>query len=217
MTTTIAVETGRLDASIPRIIAATKASANDVINYLAGRFAAEAITLTVCGTGRPKGAGKAEKPSQAKKEHDAYLKNLILEKHLKRWGHFSRSGRNASGRYDLLLSEKETKAYYRKAKARQGELAAGWNAAMIATAATYPSGTSFVKRHGNVHGTFSRRVAPASVIAHITWEHSKGTHGNMESISAMALKNVNDKAAASSARRLTTNIRRAAERYLASR
>lgn len=213
----IDAETSRLDAIMPALLAKSRASAGEVIDYLAARFVREVIALTVCGTGRPKGAGKAEKPSQARKEHDAYLKNLILDKRLKRWGHFSRSGRNASGRYDLHLSKKETKAYYRKAKRRQGELAAGWNAAMIATAATYPAGTSFVKRHGNVHGTFSRRVAPLSVIADIKWEHSKGTHGNMESISAMALKIVNDKAAASSARRLTTNIRRAAERYLASR
>lgn len=207
----IDVETSRLDAIMPSLIAKSRASAGEVVDYLAARFVREVIALTVRSTGRPKGAGVASTAAEARREHTAYLEARIREKRLLRWGAFSRSGRNASGFYSAIhIPKKQVKAYLREAKRRQGELAAGWNAAAAALRVNHPPGTAFVKRHRTVHGSYAKTVAPASVIAHITWEHSKGTHGNMDSVAAAALKIVNDKALAASARNFATNVARAA-------
>lgn len=204
----IDVQTSRLDAIMPQLLAKSKASAADVIDFLSVRFLKEVIPQTIRTTGRPKGAPVFESNSDWQRAHKKYLEDRIKTKRLRRWGEFSRSGRLVPGHYkNIHIAKDQVDAYYRRALQRQGELAAGWNAAAFALRVNPPA---FVKRHGAVHGSFSRSVAPVSVIAHIRWEHAKGTHGNMDSIAATALKIVNDKALKTGARRFETNVRRAA-------
>ena len=202
----ISIDSSGLDRAIARVFVTTQESANDIVDYAANRFVTEVAGLTIRGAGRRQGAGLAASVAAAKREHTEYLREHILKKRLRRWGSFSRPGRLTSAQWQSLhLSRKESKKYFAVAKRRQGELAAGWNAAAQATKAKVPS---FVKKHGLVHGTYAKRVFPDSVISEIRWGHHKGDHGNMKVFSQMALKNVIYKLENTKTKLVAANIRK---------
>ena len=207
------IDSSGLDRAIARTLIATRESASDIVDYAANSFVREVVPLTIRTTARRQGTGLAASVATARWEHTEYLRERIVGKRLKRWGHFSRSGRNTPAYWKSIhLSKKESRKYFATAKRRQGELAAGWNAAATATNAKVPS---FVKRHGNVHGTYSKSVSPDSVISEIRWEHHKGDHGNMKSVSAMAMKNVIYKLENTKTKLVAANIRKFAARQRA--
>lgn len=82
---------------------------------------------------------------------------------------------------------KTREEFFAEAKRRQGELAAGWNKAIEATGGKYVAG--WVKRHGGVHGMFSRRITEQKAFAKITFEVSKvGSRGELRGIAQLAVK-----------------------------
>ncbi len=207
------IDSSGLDRAIARVFVATRESATDIVDYAANRFTAEVVPLTIRITGRRSGAGMASSVAQANREHLEYLREHILGKRLRRWGNFSRSGRNTPAFWKSIhLSKKEVRKYFTTAKRRRGELAAGWNAAAEDTGAKVPA---FVRKHGRVHGSYSKRVLPDSVISEIRWEHGKGDHGNMRSVSAMAMKNVIYKLENTKTKLVAANIRKFAARQRA--
>lgn len=78
-------------------------------------------------------------------------------------------------------------AYFAEAKRRQGELAAGWNAAIAGTKGRYAA--SWVKRHGALHGWFNRRGRTNVETAEIVFQGTQhGSRGSLRVIAELAVK-----------------------------
>lgn len=165
-----------LDKAILAYAAAAKIAAKEAVDYAARQIAQHAQKETVLITGRGK-RGRAATVAQAKREQLQLLRERILEQ--------GRPRKYKSRRY---LSKKARKESFRVAKQRQGELAAGWNAAIAATGGKYAS--AWTKRHGKKHGAFSQKTTVNKTLATIGFSSSDRheTRGILPIIAKLAAK-----------------------------
>ena len=160
------VDSRQLDKTILSYALAAKISAKEAVNYAARQVAQHAQKETILVTGRGH-KGRASTVAQAKREQQELWKSWILGMGFPRmtyWPHHrftawkQKSSKSTAMRqhwFSFRMSQKDRKRYFSVAKKLQGRLAAGWNAAIAATGGKYAA--AWVKRHGNIHGTFTRK------------------------------------------------------------
>lgn len=127
------MDDSRLRSTLAVFAAATRRGVKDVNVEVGKRFAKRVLKGTP-----PLAQG------WKRKDHTAFLRGRILDSRLPR-GRITR----AISR-DGRMSKKQARAYYRVASARQGEMAAGWNALGRYAAVRPPA---WIARHGLKHGS----------------------------------------------------------------
>ena len=189
----------QLDKTILSYALAAKISAKEAVNYAARQVAQHAQKETVLITGRGN-RGRASSVAQAKREQQELWRSWILNMGFPRmtyWPHhrFSawkqKSIKSAAMRkhwFSYRMNQKDRKRYFTGAKKRQGELAAGWNAAIAATGGKYAA--SWIKRHGNKHGLFSKKSFSNRELAMITFQSDgkNESRGTLRIIAELAIK-----------------------------
>lgn len=192
------IDSSRLNSVIAGYAAATKKSAREAVDYAARQVAQHAQKETVLIVGRGN-RGRASTVAQAKREQIALWEPWILKMGFPRMGYThhrftawrQKSAKSAAMRrywFSKRMSQKERKRYFAVAKKRQGEFAAGWNAAIAATGGKYAA--AWVKRHGNKHGDFSHKVSANGEFATIKFQ-TDGKHesrGQLRIIADLAIK-----------------------------
>lgn len=133
--------------------AALGRSAEEAVRQAAKIYAQNAQKETVLQTGRGR-SGRAGSVGQARREQLEALKRRILAERSSR-----RKSLSAPRRH---LSKVETSPYFRAVRARIGELASAWNAALLATNGKFVAGT---RKHGTAHGSFNFKKTAAGAEA----------------------------------------------------
>lgn len=207
-----------LAAAVMRYAAAARLSAEQVVAYAARQVAQHAQKETILVAGRGD-RGRASTVAQAKRDQLELWRSWVLTMGFPRMGRihhrktdwrrgsltktalrdywFRQRMPSAAGKKGRAKKAAEASAaaagtrtreqYFAEAKRRQGELAAGWNAAIDATGGKYAA--AWVRRHGDVHGKFAKKVASVGASAVITFEGTKdGSRGSLASVAALAVK-----------------------------
>ncbi len=177
MNVSVTIDEKNLIASLARYAAASGKGSSEAVAYAARQIARNAQLETVLQTARGS-RSRAPTVSAAKKEQTAAWEHRIISP--KKQLMSTRAG--AKMRYPGMrlprkklaaallhssrLSTSEAKTYIRQAKTRQGELAAAWNAALLAAGGKPVA--QYIARHGAKHGSYKLDETPENITATIT-------------------------------------------------
>lgn len=192
------IDVRQLDKALVRYASAVKISAKEAVRYAARQVAQHAQKETVLITGRGN-KGRASTVAQAKREQQELWRSWILGMGFPRMGYThhrhtgwrKKSYASANMRsywFRQRMGQKERNRYFSIAKKLQGELAAGWNAAIAETGGKYAA--AWVKRHGNKHGAFVKKSFSVRELVIIVFQ-SNGKHdtrGSLRTIAELAVK-----------------------------
>lgn len=114
-----------------------------------------------------------------RKDHTEFLQRRIIGMRLPR-------GNARRLRPEDHMSKREARAYFRVAKARQGELLSGWNAAAQFSGLSVPG---WIARHGTRHGALLYSESPSGERASVTFvDDSKNRRTNIDHLARRAVK-----------------------------
>lgn len=192
------VDSRKMNAAVAGYAAAMKISAKEALDHAARQVAQHAQKETILITGRGN-KGRASTVAQAKREQQELWRSWIVRMGFPRMGYThhrhtawrEKSATSANMRsywFSKRMAKRERVKYFAEAKRRQGELAAGWNAAVAATSGKYAA--AWVRRHGPKHGDFTRKTFSGKELAVISFQ-SDGKHetrGMLRTIAELAIK-----------------------------
>lgn len=167
LSTKIDIENALFERATQIYAEAAQKSCDEIVRDTAARLARRLLRATP-----PLARGNK------RKDHTNFLRQRILEMRMPR-------GRLTTRKLSRPMHEATARRFFAVAKARQGEMIAGWNA--LAKLGNIKPAT-WISRHGNNHGTAAAKTSSTGTTAKITFEEHNAKTRTREDIGKILIR-----------------------------